>query len=162
MKRLFSSIVCLALLTSTTRAVANADDPPPPPQMPLQRLIERFTRLVPRDVEEKLQLTEAQKKEVGKLQKQLDEKNLKIVMQVVGEISNLQEALEKAQKDNNADVLRSLALAFVASATDINRLRSDLNTKLRAVLDDDQKKTYDDLMKERERERPRIRRRPNS
>lgn len=146
----------LALAASRSSAVA---DDVPLARRPLENLIERFTTVIPKDVEDRLKLTDAQKKELAKLQKQLDDKNMKIVMQLAGQFTSFQEALEQSRKDNDLSALKSIALALIADATDISRLHKELDTKLRAVLDDDQKKALDDLAKERERPRV-LRRRP--
>src|SRR5262245_2107691 len=97
-------LLCLGLtLLGSPLAAAAADEKKEPPQRfrPVQRLRERFTQLVPRDLEDKLKLTDEQKKQVAKLQQQLDDKHQKVMLNLLGEINNAQEALEKATKDND-------------------------------------------------------------
>jgi predicted dienelactone hydrolase len=148
MARLHVAFFSFALtLLSTTPLLAQD-----PTQRPVvDRLIERFTLLLPKDAEEKLQLSDEQKRQVAQLQKQLDDKNQKLLLKVLGEVSDLQAALEKARTEGDNERLKNIALTLTGQLAEETRTHRELEGKVRELLDAEQRKLFDPLLEQRQR-----------
>jgi Spy/CpxP family protein refolding chaperone len=110
--------------------------------------VERLTNvggpLVPTDTLDKLKLTADQKEKVEKLQKEFADKEKEAV-------GKAREAMQKAVQDRDRDAIRKAAEQVGAALRDGRKLRDDYEGKVKAVLTDDQKKTYEAALKERPR-----------
>jgi Spy/CpxP family protein refolding chaperone len=94
--------------------------------------------LVPDSVQDKLSLTADQKEKVAKLQKEFDEKSKETTEKVRKEI---QEAIQ------NQD-FQSLG-GLTQKMQEVQKIRTDYEGKVKALLTDDQKKTYETALKDR-------------
>jgi hypothetical protein len=125
---------------------ALADDRPAQPERkPFDKLVERFSLVVQKDVQEKLNLTNEQKKKLNKLQLELNLKNL----QLLGKAGDLKEKLEKATEkpasDSESPDLKTSALEAGMLTLEFLKMRSEIDARFRDILTDDQKKLYDEL-----------------
>jgi hypothetical protein len=125
----------------------STDDKPAQDDSPklLARLVERFNQVVPKDIEEKLQLSDEQKKKLATIQKELETKNQKLLLKAALTVSDLQGPGDRA---TNALDIGMLTLELVKS-------QRETSTKFRAILTDEQQTLYDDL---KGSQRPRRRR----
>jgi predicted dienelactone hydrolase len=153
MDRLHFFLACLALTFAPAAPVPAQDLA----GRPVDRVIERFTQLLPKDAEEKLQLSEEQTRQVRQLQKQLDDKNRKILLKVLGEVNDLQAALEKLRTEGNGETLRTIAATLTGQLAEEVRIHRELEGKVRALLDLEQRKLFDPLLEERLRPLLRLR-----
>jgi Spy/CpxP family protein refolding chaperone len=107
--------------------------------------------LVSPQMEEKLQLSAEQKKQLAALQKEYEEKAKAVQARAQENVGKVREGVEKAIQDQNpAAVLDALQLAGTQLRAN-NQLRRDYEDKVRKLLTDEQKQQYD----ERNRQRPR-------
>jgi hypothetical protein len=126
----------------------SADNTPGQPDAkPLAKMLQRFNQVVPKDVAEKLNLSDDQKKELDKLQKDLDEKNQKFLIKALGKAVDLQDAIEKARTDKNTDDLTMGALEMGVLTLELIKSQRATEGKFRDLLTDEQKKMYDQSKK---------------
>ena len=110
----------------------------------LEKLTQRFSLVVAKDVEEKLQLSDEQKAKLEKIQKELDAKNQKLLIRAMLKLSDLQSAFDKARNENDAEDLKTEALDIGMFTLELIKSQREIDAKFRAILSDEQKKTYDD------------------
>jgi len=94
--------------------------------------------LVSTELADKLKLTDDQKKQVAKLQKDFEEKTKTAS-------DKLKELGEKAIKDKNREAFQELR----EQAQAIRKTRGEFEDKVKGLLKDDQKKTFEDEIKKR-------------
>jgi Spy/CpxP family protein refolding chaperone len=94
--------------------------------------------LVPTELADKLKLTDDQKGQVAKLQKEFEEKTKTAA-------DKLKELGEKATKDKNREAFQELR----EQAQAIRKTRTEFEDKVKGLLKDDQKKTFEDEIKTR-------------
>jgi Spy/CpxP family protein refolding chaperone len=144
MSRTQLAVVCLPLF-AVAPALASDEKPPAPDRKALDRLIQRFSLVVQKDIEEKLNLSDEQKQKLMKIQKELDGLNQKLLIKALGDIAKLQEALDKARNGSDGEPLRISALEFGMLTLEMVKTQREIDTKFREILTDEQKKTYDEL-----------------
>jgi hypothetical protein len=123
-----------------------ADDKPAQDDSPklLTRLVQRFSSVVDKDVEDKLQLTDEQKAKLAKIQKQLDAKNQMLLLRAMLKYGEMQNALDKARNANDAEDLKTGALDVGILTLELIKSQRETDAKFRDILTDDQKKLYED------------------
>ena len=130
----------LALMASLTMAgAADKVKKPKPPKTPPASPVEISTQLVPGDLLDKLTLNDEQKEKVGKLQKEFEEKTQEGVKKIA-------DAKSAAGKDKTA--LKKVAEDEKALQESTGKFRTEQETKLVEVLNDEQKKKFEELKKD--------------
>jgi hypothetical protein len=107
--------------------------------------VQRFGTVVSKDVEEKLQLSDDQKTKLDKIQKDLDAKNQKLMLKAMLKLTDLQDALDKARNDKDAEDLKTGALDIGMLTLELLKTHREIDAKFREILTEDQKKQYDEL-----------------
>jgi hypothetical protein len=120
-------------------------------------LLQRLGQLLPPDVADKLNLTAEQKKQVAKLQDEFSEKRAALLGELPEEAGKAFEEIQKARENGEKPKLAPAVLPLVGKLLQVRQLREDYDKKVRALLTDEQKKTLDELTKERPRRRLRDR-----
>jgi Spy/CpxP family protein refolding chaperone len=100
------------------------------------------TPLLTKEEQAKLKLTDDQKPKVEKLVSAFDKKHSEGVDQ-------LREAMQKARDSGDQEAIREVVQKVRALRQDTEKARADTEAKLKEVLSDEQKKTFDDLKKAR-------------
>ncbi len=123
-----------------------ADEKASPPSEPkvLERLVQRFSLVVQKDVEEKLNLSDEQKAKLERIQKELDGKNQKLLVKAMLKLADLQDALDKAKNDDAED-LKTSALDIGMLTLELIKTQREIDAKFRDILTDEQKKVYQQL-----------------
>ncbi|MBI1917780.1 MAG: Spy/CpxP family protein refolding chaperone [Planctomycetes bacterium] len=102
----------------------------------------RLTPLLTKDEAEKLKLTDDQKPKVEKIVSAFNKK------QSEG-MDKLREAMQKARDSGDQDAFREVMQKARAMMQDTEKARDSAEAKLKEVLTEGQKKTFDDLKKDR-------------
>ena len=123
-------------------------------------LLQRLGQLLPPNVADKLNLTAEQKKQVAKLQEEFSEKRAALLGEVPEEAGKALEEIQKARENGEKPKLAPAVMPLVGKLLEVRQLREDYDKKVRALLTDEQKKTFDELTKERPRRRLRDRLNP--
>lgn len=137
------ALTVFLVLSGGNRAAAQLELP-----AELGKVLDRLTVLLPPEIEAKLSLTEAQKKQVAKLQGEYDEKNMKLVGELPQQIDKAAQALEKVRQNQDFNALIQLGLEMQEKVQAVQKTRTDYQAKVRAVLNDEQKKKYDELTRD--------------
>jgi hypothetical protein len=116
-------------------------------------LLQRQGQLLPPEVAENLQLTEEQKKQVVKLQDEFSEKRGTLLGEVPEEVGKAAEEIKKARENGEKPKLAPALMPLASKLLQVRQLREEYDKKVRAVLTDEQKKTLDELTRERPRRR---------
>lgn len=141
-RRLFVALSLVALVTSAAMA---ADEKGKPAQKKgdaangkgILAVVQNFNKILPPGADEKLKLTDDQKKEVAKLQDEFSSKTRDA-------IGKAREALQKARQDKDKGDRQAVMQQF----RDVFKTRSEYQDKVEKLLTDDQKKTFEELKKE--------------
>lgn len=133
-------LVALALVASSASA---ADKPA---KGKLKTIADQLTSLLPDGVEAKLQLTDDQKKQIAKIEEEYREKSKEAVGKLRDEFSSKQESLKKAREDKDKAALRDALVSLRDPLTEYRKVRGEYRDKVKAVLNDEQKKTFDEVV----------------
>jgi Spy/CpxP family protein refolding chaperone len=153
MKRSLLVALGIGLLLVAAASASGADRERTP-------LLQRLGQLLPPDVADKLNLTAEQKKQVAKLQDELSEKRAALLGEVPEEAGKALEEIQKARDNGEKPKLVPAVMPLVGKVLELRQLRDGYDKKVRALLTDEQKKTLDELTKERPRRRLRDRLNP--
>jgi hypothetical protein len=130
-------------------AVAGADDKAKPKvKGGLASVLDRLTNLLPPGSEDKLKLTDDQKKQTDAIQTEFTDKSKDALAAVKDEFAKNRPAIQKARKDKDRAALKEAMTPVRAKVQDFLKVRSEYEDKVRAALNDDQKKTFDELKTE--------------
>jgi Spy/CpxP family protein refolding chaperone len=99
---------------------------------------------------------------VAKLQKEFQEQHKDALGKLAADFSKVRDAMRKAREDNDRDAIRQAMQDMRAQFQSFQKLRDEFDTKLSAVLTDEQKKQYDELKRERSQRGRFPGRRPNA
>src|SRR5262249_32309872 len=141
-------VVCfgLALALGALHLAARAgDDKGAKRERPRSDVRERFGQLLSPEVEEKLKLTGDQKEKVAKLQKDFTDKRKDALDKLRDGFDKARAAVQKARQDKDRDAMRQALQDMRTQYQDFQKLRDEFDTKLTALLTDDQKKQFDEL-----------------
>ncbi len=103
--------------------------------------LEQLTKLVPADAEEKLKLTDDQKKQVAKLQEEYQAKTKDGVQTAKDEFAKAKDAIKKAREDKDKAALQKAAEPIRDKVEGVLKTRKEYDGKVRDLLTDEQKKT---------------------
>jgi Spy/CpxP family protein refolding chaperone len=151
MKRSRLVVLGVGLLLVVTVPARGADDKEPSKAPAPQRtpLLQRLGQLLPPEVADKLHLTDEQKKQVAKLQDEFSEKRAALLGEVPEEAGKALDEIKKARDNGEKPKLGQAAMPVVGKLLQVRQLRDDYDKKVRALLTDEQKKTLDELTRER-------------
>jgi hypothetical protein len=110
-----------------------------------QAAFDPLTRLLPPDPHNKLKLTDDQQQKVARIQDEYAATSKDALAALKGAYSQNRDAIKKARKDKDKAALKQAMAPVRDKAKDLVKIRSDYEAKLRDVLNDDQKKTLDEL-----------------
>lgn len=110
-----------------------------------QAAFDPLTRLVPPDPDNKLKLTDDQQKQVATIQDEYAATSKDALAALKDTYSQNSDAIKKARKDKDKAALKQAMAPVRDKAQDLIKIRSDYEAKVRDVLNDDQKKTLDEL-----------------
>src|SRR5579885_1148519 len=149
--------LALSLLLASLPAV-RADGEPARPARPRlgERLAARRNALLPPGAGEALKLTPAQREQVARLQKEFADKCQEARRGMRKQLPKAVEAVQKAREDGNLQPLLPVGMELFQQVQLIRGLREEHLDKVRDLLTDEQKKTFDDLRKEMDRRRPHL------
>ena len=101
-------------------------------------------QLVPTSAMDQLKLSDSQKEQVSKLQKEFDAK----VQEKSGKV---REEMQKAFQNQDREAITKLQGQMREVRQDTQKIMEDYEGKVKALLNDDQKKTYETVLKDRPR-----------
>jgi hypothetical protein len=107
--------------------------------------LEQFTKLLPADAEDKLKLTDDQKQKVGKIQDEFGDKSKGALAAVKDAFASNREAIKKARQDKDRAALKTAMTPLREKLQDYMKVRADYEAKVQDLLNEDQKKTLDEL-----------------
>jgi hypothetical protein len=120
----------------------------------LSKMVDRLTQLLPPGAHDKLKLTDDQKKQVAKLQDEYQDKTKDQLAAVKAAFSQQSDAIQKARADKDKAALKVALQPVTDKAKDVLTVRNDYLAKVRDVLTDDQKTTFDSLTKHGKGKKP--------
>jgi hypothetical protein len=135
----------LALLAAVGSAAPGDTKDKGRPKGGLGATLDRLTRLLPPDPDNKLKLTDDQKKQVDQLQGEFGDKSKDAVAAVKDEYAKNRDAIRKARQDKDRAALKQAMAPVREKVRDVIKLRSEYEDKVKDVLNDDQKKTFAEL-----------------
>jgi hypothetical protein len=113
----------------------------------LSKMVDRLTQLLPQGADDKLKLTDDQKKRVAKLADEYQAKTKDQVAAVKEVFAKQSDAIQKAKADKDKAALKTAIQPVMDKAKDVIAVQKDYLAKVRDVLTDDQKTTFDSLTK---------------
>jgi Spy/CpxP family protein refolding chaperone len=113
----------------------------------LSKMVDRLTQLLPPGADDKLKLTDDQKKQVAKLADEYQTKTKDQVAAVKEVLAKQNDAIQKASADKDKAALKTAMQPVKDKAKDVLVVQKDYLAKVRDVLTDDQKTTLDSLTK---------------
>jgi hypothetical protein len=140
----------VALLVAAV-AAAGPDDKAKPKakgQGGLGAVIDRLSSLLPPDSEEKLKLTDEQKKKIDTIQSDFADKSKDSLAAAKDAFTSNRQAIQKARKDKDKAALKQAMTPVREKVGDYLKVRAEYEGKVRDVLNDDQKQTLDELRTE--------------
>jgi Spy/CpxP family protein refolding chaperone len=114
----------------------------------LPAAIEQLTQLVPPDPDNKLKLTDDEQKQIAKIQDEFTDKSKDSVAAAKGAFASQKDAIKKARQDKDKAALKEAMAPVRDKVQDVVKVRSDYVAKVRDVLTDEQKTTFDELKQE--------------
>jgi Spy/CpxP family protein refolding chaperone len=151
MVRSRSCVLGLGLVLLLATVAVGADDKAKPKakgQGGLGAVIDRLTNLLPPDSADKLKLSDDQKKKVDDIQAEFTDKSKDGLQAAKEAFASNREAIQKARKDKDKAALKQAMTPVREKVQDFVKARADYESKVRDVLNDDQKKTFDELKAE--------------
>jgi Spy/CpxP family protein refolding chaperone len=124
-----------------------SDDKPEPPKERI-KLLENFAKLITPEIEEKLKLSDEQKKKIDKIVEEFEADHKEDLARIRKNFMRIREDIEKAVTDMDKEAIRKLFLDLARQVAVFERLRDDLDGRLKDVLTDEQKKMLVELRKE--------------
>lgn len=109
---------------------------------------QQLTRLLPDGAEEKLKLTDEQKKQVTKIEEDLKAQSKEPVEKLKEALAKSQPAIKKARQDKDKAAMKEAVTALREPALAVRSLRDKSREQLKAILTDEQKKTFDEVTKD--------------
>jgi Spy/CpxP family protein refolding chaperone len=150
MNRFRFGILGIGLLLVAAVGAGGADDKEKGgkdrPRMPL---LQRLGQLLPPDAEEKLKLTDEQKKQLAKIQDEFSEKRSALLGEVPEEVGKAADEIKKARDNKEKGGVGQAIMPLLGKLREMRQLREEYEKKVRDVLTAEQKKTLDDLLKDR-------------
>ena len=113
----------------------------------LSKMVDRLTQLLPPGADDKLTLTGDQKKQVAKLTDEYQQKTKDQVAAVKEVLAKQSDAIHKASADKDKAALKTAMQPVKDKAKDVLAMQKDYLAKVRDLLTDDQKTTFDSLTK---------------
>jgi hypothetical protein len=110
--------------------------------------LDQFAQLLPPDPDSKLKLTDDEQKQISKIQDEFHDKSKDQLAAVKDAFASQQAAIKKARQDKDKAALKEAMAPVRDKLKDYVALRSDYVAKVRDVLTDDQKTTFDQLKEE--------------
>src|SRR5262245_6516021 len=134
-------------LLSVCVTSALADDKPKAQKGkgPLGGLLEQMTRLLPDDTQEKLKLTDDQKKQVDQIQQDYTAKTQEALSGLKDAIATAAPAIKKAREDKDKDAQKTAMQPVREKGMEVVKARREFLSKVMDVLTDEQKKTYEEV-----------------
>jgi Spy/CpxP family protein refolding chaperone len=111
----------------------------------LAAAIDKFTQLVPADPDNKLKLTDDEQKQITKIQDEFTDKSKDNLAALKDAVVAQKDALKKARQDKDKAAVKEAMAPIRDKMKDFVTIRSDYEGKVRDVLTDDQKATFDQL-----------------
>lgn len=109
---------------------------------------EQLTRLLPDGAEEKLKLSDEQKKQLATIAEDYKTQSRQAGQKLRDALAKNQAAIKKARQDKDKVALKDAAAALREPALEARKLRDEARAKVKAVLNDEQKKTFEEILKE--------------
>jgi Zn-dependent M32 family carboxypeptidase len=107
--------------------------------------LDRLAQLLPPGAGDKLKLSEDQTKQVNKIQDEYADKSKDVLAGLKDAFTQNRDAIRKARKDKDKAALKQAMAPIRDKGKELAAIRSDYEAKVRDVLNDDQKKTLDEL-----------------
>jgi Spy/CpxP family protein refolding chaperone len=107
---------------------------------------------IPPDVLEKLDLSTQQKEKLEQLHKEFEAKQKEAADKIREQAARLRDELEKARKDNDREAFRQASQKMAELNQGLRSVQADYATKLREILNDEQKKQLEELTARRRAE----------
>ena len=114
----------------------------------LAAVIDKLTQLLPPDPDNKLKLTDDEQKQVSTIQDEFSDKSKDSLTAVKDALVAQKDAIKKAREAKDKAALKEALAPVRGKLQDYIKLRSDYVAKVRDVLTDDQKTTFDELKQE--------------
>jgi Spy/CpxP family protein refolding chaperone len=133
-----------ALAVCVTTALAD-DKPKKKAKGPLGGLLEQLTKLLPDDTQDKLKLTDDQKKQVDQLQQDYEAKTKDALGELKEAVATAAPALKKAREDKDKDAQKTAMQPVRDKGMAVVQVRAEFLSKVQDVLTDEQKKTYEEV-----------------
>jgi Spy/CpxP family protein refolding chaperone len=109
---------------------------------------QQLTRLLPDGAEDKLKLNDEQKKQVARIADDYKTQSQQAGEKLKDALAKNQEAIKKARQDKDKAALKDAASKLRDPAMEAKKLRDESREKVKAVLNDEQKKTFEEVLKE--------------
>jgi Spy/CpxP family protein refolding chaperone len=143
--RTLGMAVAFALLAICVTTSLADDKPKPKAKGPLGGLLEQLTKLVPDDTQEKLKLTDDQKKQLDQIQQDYEAKVKDGLSDLKDAITTAAPALKKAREDKDKDAQKTAMQPIREKGMGVVQVRREFLSKVQDVLTDEQKKTYEEV-----------------
>lgn len=104
-----------------------------------------LTRLLPEGAEDKLKLTDDQKKQVAKIEEEFKQKTKESAEKLKDAFGKASESIKKARQDKDKAALRDAVAPLREPLQAVKAARDESQEKVKSLLNDEQKKTYDEL-----------------
>jgi Spy/CpxP family protein refolding chaperone len=112
---------------------------------PLGGLLEQLTKLLPDDTQDKLKLTDDQKKQVDQIQQDYAAKTKDALSELKDAVTTAAPALKKAREDKDKDAQKTAMQPVREKGMEVVKARREYLSKVLDVLTDEQKKTYEEV-----------------
>jgi Spy/CpxP family protein refolding chaperone len=133
------------LAVCVTAAVADDKPKAQKGKGPLGGVLEQLTKLVPADTQDKLKLTDDQKKQLDQIQQDYEAKTKDALSDLKDAITTAAPALKKAREDKDKDAQKTAMQPVREKGMGVVKVRSEFLSKVQDVLTDEQKKTYEEV-----------------
>jgi Spy/CpxP family protein refolding chaperone len=144
--RTLGMALALPLLAVCVTA-AMADDKPKAQKGkgPLGGVLEQLTKLVPAETQDKLKLTDDQKKQLDQIQQDYEAKTKDALSDLKDAITTAAPALKKAREDKDKDAQKTAMQPVREKGMGVVKVRREFLSKVQDMLTDEQKKTYEEV-----------------
>ena len=143
--RTWAMVLGLAALLALVGTAGAADKAGKGKSKGLAAALDKLTQLLPPDPDNKLKLTDDEQKQITKIQDEFTDKSKDSLAAVKDAIVSQKDAIKKARQDKDKAALKEAMAPVRDKLKDYVTLRSDYVAKVRDVLTDDQKTTFDQL-----------------
>jgi len=109
---------------------------------------QQLTRLLPEGAADKLKLTDEQKKQVDLIEEEYKAKTKEPAAKLKEAFVQNQEAIKKARQDKDKAAMQTALAPLREPFLEVRKLRDEYRDKVKAALNDEQKKTFEDALKE--------------